>query len=166
MREAYRNPMLYYLLIPVLVGVWPLLVLVFYLPRAEDSLKTEGRLCLDGQTCVIDILHIDPERPTMGSKGAGTTEFSYGTAVDQAANLCKIPSLNCNLSASDVAVAEGKKRQDARVKLTSVDIVKAAKFLSNMQSMWVTLQCQDVKLQKKKGMQDQWDVDFRFIYYY
>jgi hypothetical protein len=37
MREVYKNPMLYYLLIPVLVGIWPLLVWGVYLPRAEQD---------------------------------------------------------------------------------------------------------------------------------
>ena len=54
-----------------------------------------------------------------------------------------------------------------RVKLTGVSIVQAAKFLWTIQSMWPTgCTCENVKLQKKKGMPDQWDVDFSFLYYY
>ncbi len=165
MREIYRNPLLYYVLIPVLVGLWPLLVWGIYLPRAERDLKTEASLCVEGQTQVIEILRIDPERPNP-DKGPGTREFTYASAVDQVANLCKVPSSNYIVNAGAPSTSEGRKRQDARIKLTSVGIIQAAKFLSNMQSMWVTLQCQDVKLQRKKGMPDQWDVDFRFIYYY
>jgi len=166
MREVYKNPILYYLLIPALVGLWPSLVWRVYLPRAENDLKTEGSLCLEGQTQVIEILRIDPDRPNLPGKGQGTTEFSFGSAVEQVANLCKIPPSNCIINAGSKSTSEGRNRQDARIKLTSVGIIQAAKFLSNMQSMWVALQCQDLKLQKKKGMPDQWDVDFRFIYYY
>jgi hypothetical protein len=166
MREVYKNPMLYYLLIPVLVGLWPLLVWGIYLPRSQDDLDSEIKLYGDGYNCVTEILRIDPDRPSMQSKGQGTREFSFGPAVEQAANLCKIPSSSYILNTGTLSTSEGRKRQDARVKLTNVGIVQATKFLSNMQSMWVTLQCQDVKFQRKKGMPDQWDVDFRFLYYY
>jgi hypothetical protein len=165
MREVYKNPMLYYLLIPVLVGLWPLLVRGIYLPRAEEDLKTEGSLCIEGQTQVIEILRIDPERLNP-VRGPGKTEFEFSSAGNQAANLCKIPSSSCQVYAGNKSTSEGRTRQDARIKLTGVGIIQAATFLSNMQSMWVTLQCQDVKLQRKKGVPDQWDVDFRFIYYY
>jgi len=166
MRGIYKNPMLYYVLIPVLVGLWPLLVWGVYLPQARNDLRKEGSLCIEGETCVIDILRIDPDRPNMQSKGPGMREFSYISAVDQVANLCKIPSSSYILTAGNINPSEVRKRQDARIKLTNVGVVQAAKFLSNMQSMWIALQCQDAKLQRKKGVPDQWDVDYRFLYYY
>jgi hypothetical protein len=166
MREVYKNPLLYYVLIPVLVGLWPLLVRGLYLPQSKSDLKTEGSLCIEGQTQVIEILRIDPERLNTQAKGQRATEFEFSSAVNQAANLCRIPSSSCQIYAGSKSTSEGRTRQDARIKLTNVDIVQAAKFLSHMQSMWVALQCQDLKLQRKKGMPDQWDVDFRFIYYY
>jgi hypothetical protein len=166
MREVYKNPMLYYLLIPVLVGIWPLLVWGVYLPRAEHEREIEGGLCVQGQTAVIDILSIDPDRPNMKTKNLVPTEFSYGAAVDRVANLCKIPTSNWTSAAGNI-VPSGKKRQDARVKLTNVSISQAAKFLWTIQSMWPNrLTCENVKLQKKKGMPDQWDVEFSFLYYY
>ncbi len=167
MREVYKNPVLYYLLIPVLVALWPLLVWGVYLPRAEDSRETEVGLCVEGQTRAVEILFLDPDRLNPpGGKGPITTPFDYGSAVTRAANLCQIPPNSCPLSSTDTMVSGGKKRQDARVELKSVGIVQAAKFLWTMQSMWATLQCEDVKLTKKKGTPNQWDVDFRFVYYY
>jgi len=167
MREVYKNPMLYYLLIPALVGLWPLLVWGVYLPRAEQSREIEGGLCVEGQARVIDILQLDPDRPNIApSPGQIAAPFDYGSAVTRVANLCKIPPSNYPYSASGKMVSGGKTRQDARVELKSVGIVQAAKFLWTMQSMWATLQCEDVKLTKKKGTLDQWDVDFRFLYYY
>ena len=167
MREVYKNPMLYYLLIPVLVGLWPLLIWGVYLPRAEQSREIEGGLCVEGQSRAIDILVFDPDRLIVqDDKGRIATPFDYATAVARVANLCQIPSINCPFSISGQMVSGGKKRQDARVELKNVGIAQAAKFLWTMQSMWATLQCEDVKLTKKKGTPNQWDVDFRFIYYY
>ncbi len=166
MREVYKNPMLYYLLIPVLVGLWPLLVWGVYLPRAEQSREVEGGLCVEGQARAIDILVLDPVRLDPPGKGQVAAPFAYGSAVDRVANLCQIPPNNCPFTINGTMVSGGKKRQDARVELKSVGVVQAAKFLWTMQSMWATLQCEDVKLTKRKGTPNQWDVDFRFIYYY
>jgi hypothetical protein len=166
MREVYKNPMLYYLLIPALVGLWPLLVWGVYLPRAEHSQEIEGGLCVEGQSCILEILKLAPERVVGPDEAQIAVPFDYGSAVTRVANLCRIPPSSAPYSASGTMISGGKKRQDARVELKSVGIVQAAKFLWTMQSMWATLQCEDVKLTKKKGMPDQWDVDFRFIYYY
>jgi hypothetical protein len=167
MREVYKNPMLYYLLIPVLVGIWPLLVWGVYLPRAEHEREIEGGLCVQGQGSVMDILGIDPDRPNMKSTNLVPPEFSYLAAAGRVANLCKIPASNWTSAAGNNIVSSGKKRQDARVKLTAVSIRQAAKFLWTIQSMWPSrLTCENLKLQKKKGMPDQWDVEFSFLYYY
>ncbi|MCL5282320.1 MAG: hypothetical protein M1376_20735 [Planctomycetes bacterium] len=167
MREVYKNPMLYYLLIPVLVGLWPLLVWGFYLPRAEHDREIEGGLCVEGQARVIDILQLDPDRPNITpEKGQITASFDYGNAVARVANLCKIPPSNCPFTSSGTMVSGGKKRQDARVELKNVGIVQAAKFLWTMQSMWATLQCEAITLTKNKGTPDQWNVDLRFMYHY
>ena len=59
-----------------------------------------------------------------------------------------------------------KKTQNAKVTLKTVGIVQAATFLSYIQSMWVGLKCDQIKLTKKKGMPDQWDVEMKFWYTY
>lgn len=166
MREIYRNPVLYYLLIPVLVGLWPLLVWGVYLPGSEHQREVEQALYVEGQTNIIDILRIDPDRVNAAGSRQVALEFSYGSAIDRVANLCKIPSSNWNHSTSKTITYEGKKRQDAMVYLKDVSIVQAAKFLSLIQSTWVNLNCQKVKIEKKKSMADKWDVDFTFSYYY
>lgn len=167
MREVYKNPILYYLLIPMLVGIWPLLVWGVYLPKAVSVRGIEGALVVQGQVDVNDILGIDPDRPIRTTKNPVSTEFSYYAAVDQAANLCKIPPSNWTCAAGNNMVSSGKKRQDARVKLIGVSIARAANFLWTIQSMRPNrLTCENVKLQIKKGMPDQWDVDFSFLYYY
>ncbi len=166
MREIYRNPVLYYLLIPALVGMWPLLVWGVYLPQSERDQQTECSLYNEAGTHIEGILTIDPDRLKIVDANAMSGEFSYGSAVDRGANLCRIPARSCKYTAGDIVTISGKKRQDARVKITDVGIIQAASFLSTMQSLWVNLTCEKVKLTKKKGMADRWDVDYSFVYYY
>jgi hypothetical protein len=60
-----------------------------------------------------------------------------------------------------------RKRRDANVKLTGITMLQAATFLHEIQTKWLPrLACDSAKLQKKKGMADQWDVEFNFVYYY
>lgn len=167
MREIIKNPMLYYLLIPVLVGTWPLLVAGVYLPRAEHDLEVEKVLCGDAQARVEDILAIDPDRPIRKIESVAPAEFQYTPEVDRVASLCKIPASNWVCQATKIMPSGNKKRRDANVKLTNIGIVQAATFLSEIQSKWPNrLTCDSAKLQKKKGMLDQWDVEFNFVYYY
>ncbi len=166
MREIYRNPIFYYLLIPVFVALWPLLVWSVYLPRAQRSQKNEQAQYIEGQTCIVEVLTLDPDRLKIVDVNQVSLEFSYGSAVDRVANLCKIPASNWTSSAANIVKYQAKQRQDAMVKLTNVSIVQAARFLSTMQMTWATLSCDKVKLTKKKGSPDQWDVDFSFTYYY
>jgi hypothetical protein len=158
--------MLYYLLIPVLIGIWPLLVFAVYLPATQRECQNDYDLLIEGQTHIMGILEIDPERIRRDDPNQVSSEFAYGRAVDRAANLCSIPASNCIVSASNPTSMAGKKRQDATIKLKDVSIVQVAKFLSTIQSTWVNLQCDQAKLTRRKGMPDQWEVDFRFIYYY
>ncbi len=60
----------------------------------------------------------------------------------------------------------GQKSQSANVSLSQIDIVKFAEFLSTIQLRWANLQCNRVKLTKKQGLPDVWDVDIEFKYYY
>jgi hypothetical protein len=167
MREIYRNPILYYLLIPLLVALWPLLVWGVYLPGAKRQQDRDQSLYTDGQTCIVEILTLDPGRlNSADTSRVALEEFSYGSALDRVANLCKIPASNWTSDAGNIISPQGKKRQDAVVKLSNVTIVQAAKFLSTMQISWATLECDKIKLTKKKGLPDQWDVDLFFTYYY
>ena len=166
MRDMYKNPMFYYLLVPVLVGMWPVLVWGVYLPRAQDALKEERSFCLEGRTYVLDILVNDPARLDFAANEDVSGEFSYAKAIDRVSILCRIPSSKYNYSAGNPGARGVKESQNARVGLTDVGIVQAAQFLSTIQSMWVNLKCDKVKLTRKKGLADQWDVDLNFWYYY
>ena len=59
-----------------------------------------------------------------------------------------------------------EKSQTANVALKDVDLEKFAKFLSTIQLRWENLQCKRIKLTRKKGLPDTWDVDLVFKYYY
>ena len=93
-------------------------------------------------------------------------KFAYAEAVDRVANLCGIRSSQYTLSSGQVVTTGKKESQQARVGLVGVSIVQGARFLSTIQSMWVNLNCERLKLTRKPGVPDQWDLDMTFRYDY
>jgi hypothetical protein len=166
MRDIHRNPMLYYVLIPVLIGMWPLLVWAKYLPEAKQACSDDYDRLIEGQTHIMGILELDPDRTKGVDPNRVVGEFVYGKAVESVANLCSIPAGGCPTTVGPIVTVSGKRRQDAKVKLKDISIVQAARFLSLMQSNYVNLKCDKIKLTKRKGMPDQWEADLSFIYYY
>jgi len=166
MKDVFRNPIFYYILAPALVALWPLLVWAVYLPRANSSCERAKKDYQKGQEIMLEILNLDSERLAFADANSAASEFSYATVVDRVATLCKIPSANYKLSSGIIITTDGQKSQSAKVVLKDVDILKFAKFLSTIQVRWTKLQCTQLKLTKKKGLPDLWDMDIDFKYYY
>lgn len=168
MKDLYRNPILYYVLIPVLVGLWPLFVSAMYLPRAEQDVQEQIAHYEKIEPVMMEILTLDPGRLEFADVNDTAAEFTYGGAVDWVASLCKISPTVYNVSTSTIITANNQRTQSAKVDLRQIDVVKFAKFLSMIQLRWGNLQCERVKLTKKEGLADNdaWDVDIEFKYYY
>ena len=166
MKDIYKNPTFYYILVPIVVALWPLLLSAVYLPRAQSKWDSEKRQYDKAQKIITEILAIDPDRLEFADAKTGDTEFDYASVVERIAGLCKISSSNYKLSSGIIVTSKGQKSRSAKVGLKEVDIGKLAKFLSTIQLRWANLQCSNVKLTKKKGLPDMWDVDLSFKYYY
>lgn len=168
MRDIYKNPILYYVAVTVLVGLWPLLVWAVYLPAAQDSVAEQIKQYKQAKLLMKDILTLDPERLEFTELNETATEFTYGGAIDSVARLFDMPADNCAVHTGVIVTAREQKSQTANVDLKQVDIVKFTKFLSKILVLWVDLQCESVKLTKKDNLpdNDMWDVDIKFRYIY
>ncbi|MGD2095755.1 MAG: hypothetical protein PVH77_12180 [Phycisphaerales bacterium] len=165
MRDIYKNPMFYYILVPVVVGLWPLLVWAMYLPAADENLKDWENQHRKAEAIMMEILTLDPDRLQFVDSNDPGTEFTYGV-VDKVAGSCGIPPSKYKLNSGMLITNKNQKSQSASVSLRQIEIVKFAKFLSTIQLRWANLQCNRVKLTKKQGMPDMWDIDIEFKYYY
>lgn len=164
MKDIYKNPILYYILAPVIVGLWPLFVWAIYIPATENNMKDQQAQSKKAEAIMMEILTLDPDR----SADANDTlaEFTYDRAVERVARSCGIPPSKYKLSPGMPMTIGGQKSQSANVSLSQIDIVKFARFLSMIQLRWANLQCNRVKLTKKQSLPDMWDVDIGFKYYY
>jgi hypothetical protein len=114
---------------------------------------------------MMEILTLDPDRLQFVDSNDPSTEFTYGV-VDKVAGSCGIPPSKYKLNSGMLITNKNQKSQSASVSLRQIEIVKFAKFLSTIQLRWANLQCNRVKLTKKQGMPDMWDIDIEFKYYY
>lgn len=167
MKDIYKNPMFYYVLVPCLVALWPLLVWAVYLPAAEDDLKNGMEGYEKAQVTMDAILELDPDRLENDDPNKAADKFDYATAVSDIARRCGIPAANYTVSSKPIRPSgSGKKSQSATVDLNNVSIARFANFLSTIQLRWANLECESVSLTQKKGLIDVWKVDMNFKYYY
>ena len=166
MKDIHKNPMFYFIVVPAVIGLWPLLVGTVYMPRAASSWQAEKKRYAEAQKIITQILTVDPDRLDYAKGHGAAAEFNYATAIDQVANKFRIPSENYNISTKPVRITKGQKTQNCQVILKQIDITGFANFLSTMQLRWANLQCEKVTLTRKKGVVDTWKGDLGFKYYY
>jgi hypothetical protein len=165
MKHLLRQPTLYYIAIPAILALWPLLVWLVYLPRTADKWETEQKIYAEARQLAEEILTLDPDRRSY-SDIKKTPGFDYTVAIDAVARKLGIISANYTISSKPVQKSSGRKTQDCQVIINQIDITTFAKFLSNLQLTWANLQCQKVTLTKKEGLPDAWKVDLTLKYYY
>jgi hypothetical protein len=154
--------------VPVIVGLWPLLVWAIYLPNAQKDVDEQLEQCELAEPIMMEILTLEPDRLEFADANDTAAEFTYGEAIDRIASLCRIPPSKYNLSSSMVITTKGQKSQSANIDLKEIDIRKFARFFSMMQLRWPNLQCERLKLSKKQNVpdNDMWDIDIELKYYY
>lgn len=114
MKEIYKNKILYYILVPVLIGLWPLLVWAVYLPRAERQLNSDTELYEKAQKNIESILAIDPERLRLADEKTKTTEFDYVNEVYRVAAMSRIPQDNFKINSGVIMTSGEQKSQSTR----------------------------------------------------
>ena len=166
MKDILKNQILYYILVPVVIGFWPILVKAVYLPEVGTKLKAETDQFEKAEGVIEQILKLDPDRLNYADSKKSSVEFDYANAVERAARKCKISEKNYTFSDKPDRTSGGQKTKNAAVSLKEVDITKFAEFLSTIQLRWANLQCEKTTLTKKKEGLDVWKVDLNFKYYY
>lgn len=166
MKDFYKNPIFYYMLIPILVALWPLSISLFYLPDTEKLAENEQSQHNEAKLLMNDILVIDPGRLDVNNDKENAKEFDYATAIGQIAASCKIPSTNYSIDSDQPRLISGRKTQSATVILQKVEIKDFALFLSSLLRRWANLECVSVDINKQKGLADSWKITLKFKYYY
>ena len=165
MKDLLKNPLLYYILIPFIVGLWPLLVFTVYIPRTERNLTEMKKQYSEAQDIIAEILQLDPDRLEIVESGNAEEEFDYATAIEKVASMHRIPPTQYKLISNPIITTREQKTQNAVISLQEVDITRFAQFLATLQ-LQPGIQCNNIQLTKKKNAPDSWDIDLKFTYYF
>lgn len=164
MKDIYKNPILYFILVPVIAALWLLLVSLAYLPKAKEA-KQAKKAEYDKAALLMDeILELDPDRRPDANETP--QQFSYSSEIYRVAGLCKIPASKCTLTSKQIVETREQRTQGATVVLQDVDIQSFAKFHDTLEFRWPGLETERIKLTAAKGSDDTWRVDINFKYYY
>jgi hypothetical protein len=166
-KDIYKNPLFYYVLVPVIVALWPLLVWAVYIPQTERKWENEKKNYEQAKQHINKILNIDKERLEYSSGNTVKEEFDYVVAIDKIARKCGIPASKYTISSKPARrTADGQKTQSAMISLDGVSIKTLSEFLSTITLRWANLQCERIKIDKQKGLDDIWDVDMDLKYFF
>ena len=167
MKDVYKNPILYYILVPVVVALWPLLVWSVYLPQAQEVWQYEKKQYIRAEKTIDEILALDNGRLESADPNKTGTKFDYTYEVNRFAGMFRISEDDYTISSlPPVMVSGGQKSQGAKVVLKQIGLARFAQFLSAIQLRWANLQCMRVTLTPSKGVPDMWKIDLDFRYYY
>ena len=161
MKDLHKNPMLYYILIPLMALAWPAAMWFKYLPTMTDQRDTWKGYVTDANDRIIEILTLDPERLNYSDQKGTAVDFEYEMAVDKVARSLRMGN-DYELRPS----AKSANKQSAEVSLNNIDITQCSQFLSTLQMHWNGLECTRLGLTNKKTTKDRWDVTMSFVYYY
>ena len=166
MREIYRNPTFYYILVAILITLWPVWLALGSIPAADKEYEDAKVLFKDAEKIIGQILNLDPQRLDYARAQKKSGEFDYPVAVSQSAKTCSISLSQYKLSTFPIVKRKaGQTSQDAMITLNKVGIEKFARFVSLMQIRWPNLKCSQLRLNKVKGAKNIWKADIRFTYY-
>jgi hypothetical protein len=167
MKDIFKKPIFYYVLVPAVIGLWPVWLLCLGNPASKSNLQKEIKDYNEAEKLIGEILgELDPQRLDYAKTKKGGDTFDFTTAIDQVTRFCRIAPNDYKLSSSPVRnMKGGQKSQDAAITIDRIDIERLAKFLSVMHMRWVNLQCTNLTLIKLKDEKDTWKADVRFIYY-
>jgi hypothetical protein len=166
MKDFYKSVLFYYILAPALLALWPVFLWLVYLPATAKAWARDRQRYEDAQPIIEEILTLDPDRLHITEGKATGDQFDYANAVQKVASLNRIPASNYKLASGMLISTSGQKSQSARVSLKDVNVTQIAGFLSTIQLHWPDLQCNTLKLTKRKDSADSWDADFDFKYYF
>ena len=164
MKDYLKNPLLYYILIPVILLIWVVYSSSVALPNKHKTWREKVTTYEKVQPMLAQIATLAPERVIQVDEKTGG--FDYDKAINKTAQLCRVSASNITPNIRGKMFQGGQEIQDASISLNQVGIRQFSMFLSISLHLWPDLQCERLKLTRIKGPKDKWKADMNFRYFY
>jgi hypothetical protein len=167
MKDYLKNPMFYYIAVPVVLCVWAILAGAVFYPRAVTAWTNGQEEYKIAQELLAQIIAIEPQRLThKQEQGSSGGDFDFTKVVNDFAAAFSIPPANFTLNTRGETKRAGKRARPATLSIRTIDIEKMSKFLSVMLIRWPDLQCESLTLEKLPQGKNEWRIDMTLTYYY
>lgn len=167
MKEMLKNPNVYYILIPVLVGFWALMACFVFYPGSVSAYQEDAKPEYEKtQEWIEKLVAIAPQRLQNQNKLGSDGKFDFGNTINTLAQLFEIPSSSYTLNIRPEVPRAGKRARTASMSIKEIDIEKTARFVSTMLGGWPDLKCDTLSFDKAKTGKDNWKVEMSLTYYY
>jgi hypothetical protein len=167
MRLKISKDRLLFVLLPVIVAIWPLWLAFVSLPRVERGWIDDDKKVTAARDNVRSIIRIDPDRLAAIDASGKPEKFEYPVAVNKIASMCNISPASYKITVMpDVKPASGQASQNAVVSIDKVSIKTATEFVALGETRYnPNLKCTQFTLKKIRDQKDLWDLDLTFTHY-
>lgn len=167
MKIDFKDPNMYYILVPVLAGIWAIAAgLVFY-PKSVKAWEESEAQYTKAQDVIDQLVTLQPERLAYKvDASAASEDFDFTKTINEFASALSIPPSNYNLTVRSEANRAGRKTRSASVSIKTIDIEKLSQFLSALLLRWPDLKCDTLSFSKIKDAKNNWQADISLTYFY
>jgi hypothetical protein len=167
MKQALKNPNLYYIAVPSAAAFFALLAAFVFYPGSVKNWQDSQSEFKTAQEWADKLIALQPERLSFKpNEKSGSGTFDFTVIVDEFAKAFTIAPTNYTTSVKGEVKKQGKRARSATLSIKSIDIEKLSKFLSTMLARWPDLECDVLSLDKGKAGKDDWKADMTLTYYY
>jgi len=167
MKIDFRNPNIYYILIPALAALWVIMAGFVFYPKSVRDWEESRTEYNNAQGFIDELVDLQPERLAYKvDKNDKPEEFDFNKTVGEFAQIFTIPSSNYHAPVKGEANRAGRKTQSATISIKDIEIEKMAQFLSALLLRWPDLKCERLSIDKIKNTKNNWNVEMALTYYY
>ena len=166
MKKLLKNPNMYYVLFPVLAGLWAAGAWGLSYPKSLEQRTEMENECLSSESYIKEILQIEPQRLAYQQDKDKSGEFDYTNVIDQYARMFGVSAADYTLSVRSATKRAGKTTKSADLTIKTIDIERLAKFISAILIRWPELECERLTVEKLSTGKNVWKASIRFTYFY
>ena len=164
MKQYYKEPNFYYILIPAVITIWAIILSMVSIKTADSKLARQKKQYTESQDYLRQIIELDPERLDYKNSKDGGSKFDYASVIEEFASKLNINSANYSLQASKEVKRGGKRTQSASITIKPIDVQTCASFISELLLRWPDLECDSLTLTNLPDGPDLWNVSLKMTY--
>ena len=162
-----KNQNLYYIVVPVLAGLWAILAGFVFYPGSINAWEKSQTDFESAEKQIKQLVAIQPKRLDYKvDEKAKPEEFDFTKTINDFAPVFSISDSNYNLTVRSPAKKAGRQTRSATIVIKTIDVEKLAQFLSAMLLRWPELKCEVLSFEKIKNTKNNWKVNMSMTYYY